>query len=120
MLFRSDRVYFVEYRDLTKNPKETLQKLHEFLDEEPYEYDFNNITNIHRENDMNTYGLSDMHEVRSKLKSIAPNPKEILSDYVLERCVGMDFWRQKQYNGVIQQVPKIVETSSRQTNIVRN
>jgi len=115
----ADRIHYVEYRDLTKNPKETLQKLHEFLEEDAYEYDFDNITNTHRENDMNTYGLSDMHEVRSKLKSIAPSPKEVLSDYVLERCEGMDFWRQKQYN-VKQQAPKIIETSSRQTNIVKN
>lgn len=38
-----DRILFVTYFDLTNNPKETLDMIHEFLEEELYEYDFKNI-----------------------------------------------------------------------------
>ncbi len=92
-----DRIHFVEYKDITNNPEETLGKLYEFLGEEYYEHTFDNLANHNRENDMQTYGLADMHEVRKQLKNTAPSPKEILSPYILEKCVGMDFWRQDKY-----------------------
>jgi len=89
-----DRIYFIEYKDLTNNPEKTLTDLYGFLGEEYYEHTFDNLTNYNRENDMQTYGLADMHEVRKQLKNTAPSPEEILSPYILEKCVGMDFWRQ--------------------------
>lgn len=92
-----DRIHFVEYKDITNNPEETLRKLYEFLGEEYYEHTFDNLTNNNRENDMQTYGLADMHEVRKQLRNTAPSPKEILSPYILDKCVGMDFWRQDKY-----------------------
>lgn len=88
-----DRFYFVEYNDLVKNPTETLQGIYEFLEEEPYDHTFNNLENHNLENDFLTYGLKDMHEVRSKLESNAIDPKEILSPDVIEKCKGMHFWR---------------------------
>jgi sulfotransferase len=47
-------IHFVEYDDLMDNPQETMNKIYDFLEEEHFEHDFDNITNIHRENDMNT------------------------------------------------------------------
>lgn len=90
-----DRFYFVEYQDLVNNPKETLKKLYDFLEEDSFDHNFENLQNTNRENDLRTYGLSDMHEVRSELKSTAPQPSEILSENILNKCKGMDFWRQK-------------------------
>lgn len=37
------RILFIKYFDLTSNPKETLEKIHDFLELERYEYDFSNI-----------------------------------------------------------------------------
>jgi sulfotransferase len=93
-----DNLHFVEYKNLIKRPATELKKIYQFLGEEPFKHSFKNIENINRENDMEVYGLSDMHEIRSELKSTAPNPSEILSDYILERCKGMDIWRQINYN----------------------
>lgn len=88
-----DRIHFVEYKDIVSNPKDTLKKLYDFLGEEYYNHQFNNLQNQNREEDMKTYGLADMHEVRSELKNTAPKPIDVLSSYVLEKCKGMDFWR---------------------------
>jgi sulfotransferase len=91
----ADRIHFVEYKDLVNSPEETLANLYEFLEEEPYEHTFDNLGNQNREQDLRTYGLADMHQVHKELKVTAPKPKEVLSSNTLEKCKGMDIWRQK-------------------------
>ena len=87
-------LHFVEYKDLVSNPQETLNKIYDFLGEDKFEHTFDNLENPHRENDQQIYGLADMHEVRSKLHSIAPNPEEVLSERILNSCKGQEFWRE--------------------------
>lgn len=89
-----DRIHFVEYKDLVNNTEETLNKLYDFLGEEPYEHTFDNLENQNREQDLRTYGLADMHQVHSKLKSTSSSPSEVLSSSVLKKCREMDIWRQ--------------------------
>jgi sulfotransferase len=91
----ADRIHFVEYKDLVSSPEETLANLYEFLEEEPYEHTFDNLGNQNREQDLRTYGLADMHQVHKELKLTAAEPKEVLSSNTLEKCKGMDIWRQK-------------------------
>jgi sulfotransferase len=110
-----DRMHFVEYQDLVKTPEKTLKKIYDFLDEEYYEHTFDNLQNQNREQDMNTYGLADMHEVRPELKSTASKPTEVLSSYILSKCQGMDIWRQKVSDI---SVSKYSQLSSKQFKIV--
>ena len=110
----ADRIHFVEYKNLVSNPEQTLQELYEFLDEEPYEHTFDSLQNLNRENDMRTYGLNDMHEVRPELQSTASDPTQVLSEYVLEKCKGMDIWRQKP----IQEISKYIKTSPNQIKVI--
>lgn len=110
-----DRMHFVEYQDLVKTPEETLKKIYDFLDEEYYEHTFDNLQNQNREQDMNTYGLADMHEVRPELKSTASKPIEVLSSYILSKCQGMDIWRQKASEFSVSKYSKL---SSKQFKIV--
>jgi sulfotransferase len=86
-------IHLVEYRDLVNNPKETMDKIYEFLGEEPFTHTFDNLENDNRENDAQIYGFADMHEVRPKVKSTAPRPEEILSENILEKCKNTEFWR---------------------------
>jgi sulfotransferase len=86
-------IHLVEYKDLVNNPKETIEKIYEFLGEEPFEHTFDNVENVNRENDAKIYGFADMHEVRSEVKSIAASPEEILSEEILEKCKDTEFWR---------------------------
>lgn len=88
-----DRLHFVEYKDLVNRPRETMNAIYDFLGEEHFEHDFDNVKNVHRERDLQTYGVADMHEVRPKVKSTAPSPEQILPAEVLNGCAGMDFWR---------------------------
>jgi len=95
-IFQSDFfncIYFVEYKDLVNTPNETLRNIYEFLNEEFYDHDFDNIQNIEYSNDFKVYGVKDLHEVRPTLKSISSDPKEILSKYILDKCKNMEIWR---------------------------
>lgn len=88
-----DRLHFVEYKDLVNKPQETMNKIYDFLGEDRYDHDFSNVVNVHRERDLEVYGVEDMHEVRQELKSTAPSPEAILPKQVLDGCKGTDFWR---------------------------
>jgi sulfotransferase len=88
-----NNIYLVEYRDLVNNPKETIEKIYEFLGEESFEHTFDNLENVNRENDAKIYGFADMHEVRPEVKVTASSPEEILSENILEKCKNTEFWR---------------------------
>jgi len=86
-------IYFIEYRDLVSNPKKIMKGVYEFLDEPYFEHDFNNLKNMHQENDADIYGFQDMHQVRSKVKSTSKKPESVLPASVIEACEGAEFWR---------------------------
>ena len=79
-----DKMHFIDYNDLVDNPEKTMEDIYDFLGEENYEHDFESLFNIYREDDLNTYGLSDMHQVRSKVKKTSPPPASILPEEILD------------------------------------
>ena len=87
-----DRLHFVEYKDLMSNPQKSMDAIYSFLGEERFTHDFDNIENKHRENDLEIWGLEDMHEVRKTLGRTSTDPKKVLSPYVLSRCGAMGLW----------------------------
>jgi len=87
-------IHLIEYDDLISNPKETMEKIYDFLGEQYFEHDFKKIENLHRENDQEVYGLADMHEVRNVLDKVSEDPKKVLSEKILEQCKGTEFWRE--------------------------
>lgn len=93
-----NRIHFVEYNNLVNFPVKTLNSIYEFLGETSFEHTFDNLENQTRENDLNTYGLSDMHEVRPILKSTSQPPKNIIPSSILEKCKNTDFWRRLSTN----------------------
>ena len=90
---RQSQMHFIEYTDLMTNPAEAMRRIYEFLDEPYFEHDFEQITNIHRENDAEIYGFADMHDVRKALGKTSADPRDILSPEILKACEGTEFWR---------------------------
>jgi len=90
---KQKQLHFIEYDNIMNEPKETMRKIYEFLDEEYFEHDFSNIKNMHKENDAAIYGFSDMHDVRDSLEKISKNPKEVLPESILKNYQGTEFWR---------------------------
>ena len=91
-----DKFHYVDYNDLVNDPQGELDKIYEFLGEESFEHTFDNLTNIHREDDIATYGLSDMHEVHAKLKKKSAHPDAVLPPSIIElyskNRVQLEFW----------------------------
>jgi sulfotransferase len=79
-----DKMHFVDYNDLVDNPEKTIEDIYDFLGEDYYDHDFDSLSNIHREDDLNTYGLSDMHHVRSKVKKTSPSPSSVLPEEIID------------------------------------
>ena len=91
-----DKFHYVDYNDLITDPQGQLNEIYEFLDEEPFEHTFDNLSNEHREDDIATYGLGDMHEVHSKLEKTSPDPNKVLPASIIElynqNKKTLEFW----------------------------
>lgn len=93
-----NKIHFVEYKNLVNSPKQTLDSIYDFLGETIFEHSFENLKNETQENDLSAYGIVNMHYVRSELKDISTDPKEILTPTILEKCKNTDFWRRLQFH----------------------
>ena len=120
----SDKFLFVDYNDLVKDPQKELNEIYEFLGEEPFEHTFENLSNNHREDDITTYGLGDMHEVHSELKKVSTDPSEILPDSIIElynsNKSNLEFWnvgRSVKTNTSIVTSPVPINPSSKTYNL---
>jgi sulfotransferase len=87
-------IHFIEYKDLVNNPRETMKKVYEFLNEPEYHHDFKNLKNVHQEDDARIYGFTDMHEVRPEVKSVSLAPEDVLPASILDGVRGAEFWRE--------------------------
>ena len=91
-----DKFHYVDYNDLITDPQGQLNEIYEFLDEEPFEHTFDNLSNEHREDDITTYGLGDMHEVHSKLEKTSSDPSTVLPSSIIElynnNKKNLEFW----------------------------
>ena len=88
-----DNMFFVDYDDLTSKPKEIMAQIHDFLGEDSFEYDFNNIKQVTEANDA-VYGFKDLHKIRKEVKPQLPDWEEVLGDWALD-YKNMNFWRKK-------------------------
>lgn len=86
-------MHLIEYNDLVNRPEDIMMGIYKFLEIPYYNHDFGNVNHKYRERDNEVYGLSDMHEVRKQVKKTSKRPEEVLSDYVLNKYSGMEFWR---------------------------
>ena len=85
-------IHLIDYDNLVSNPEEVMNGVYEFLELEPYQHDFNSITNSHRERDTEVYGLSTMHQVKGTLEKTSRSYSDVLSDTVINKYRNLDFW----------------------------
>ena len=106
----SDKFHYVDYNDLVDDPQGELNKIYTFLGEDSFPHSFDNLSNQHREDDITTYGLGDMHEVHSKLEKTSSDPSEVLPSSIIELYNNnketLEFWREP------------IKTFSTQTKVV--
>ncbi len=85
-----NHLLIVEYDDLTNNPKETMMKIYDFIEESYFHHDFNNVQYMNDEFDFENM-IGGMHTVR---KRVEPNPGiKVLPPDLWEKYSGWEFWR---------------------------
>ncbi|MCZ4353693.1 sulfotransferase [Roseovarius aestuarii] len=86
----ADRLVVVEYDLLAQRPRDVFKLIYEFLEEDPFEHDFDAVDFDAPEFDAQL-GLSGLHKVH---KTVAPRPREtILPPDLFERYAKLSFWR---------------------------
>jgi len=74
-----DRLHFVEFEELTHNPKETVDKIYDFLGEKRFNHDFNHVEQVTWEDDA-FYGFVGLHTIRNKIEPVPSEGRKILGD----------------------------------------
>lgn len=74
---RDKSMLFIKYEDLTKNPEKEVSKIYSYLELEPYVHDFQNVTQLTKEDD-EVYGVFGDHKIQSKIEYRDPDYKQVL------------------------------------------
>ena len=92
-----DRMLFVEFENLTRNPAWTMQSIYQFLEEQPFMHDFNNVEQVTEEND-DIHGIPGLHVIRPKIEPVEVDAKSLIGDAAHEKFKNAQFWRPEDDN----------------------
>ena len=89
-----DRMYFVDFDDLTREPKKVIDDIYKFLGEEDeFAHDFDYVKQVTWEDDT-VYGFKGLHDIRSKVEPMPAQWPVILGEFVKD-LEKLNFWKQK-------------------------
>lgn len=60
----------VRFGYFTQYPKETMKRFYDWIEEDYFEHDFENIEQVIFENDMSAYSFRDLHSIRNKIEPV--------------------------------------------------
>jgi sulfotransferase len=78
-----DCMYFIDYEELTRNPKATLNGIYRFLGTEAFQHDFSQVKQVTFEDDF-AYGFKDLHVIRSTVEPQPPQWPKVFDDAVFQ------------------------------------
>ena len=86
-------IHLVEYNDLCDKPEETMQGIYEYLGEEWFDHDFDNLDQSCILDNDDILGLPGTHTIRSKLSRTSGSPNDVLPESFQQSLEGVEFWR---------------------------
>lgn len=86
-----DRMFLVDFDDLTREPAKTMQGIYNFLGEERFNHDFNNVKQVTWEDD-SVHGFKGLHDIRSKVEPVPPQWPTVLGQWA-EGLNKLNFWK---------------------------
>jgi sulfotransferase len=89
-----DRLLFIEFEGLTNNPKETMEAVYDFLEEDPFKHNFNKVKQVTQEDD-DIHGIPGLHIIRSKVAPVADYGDTLIGADAYARFDDAQFWRQE-------------------------
>ena len=72
-----DRMHFVHFDYLTRNPAGAMQEIYRFIDEPAFAHDFEHVEQVTVEDDL-YHGLKGLHDIRPAVRPIPHRAKEVL------------------------------------------
>jgi sulfotransferase len=93
-----DRIHFVDYEDLTHQPKSTLEGIYTFLGHESHAHDFDHVQQLTSEDDF-VYGFKDLHLIRPRVMPQSAQWPQVFDDAVFQSAAWKNienaatFWK---------------------------
>ena len=91
-----NRMLLVEFEQLTQYPNTTMESVYQFLEEEPFKHDFNNVEQVTQEND-DIHGIPGLHLIRPKVEPVQVDARSIIGDTAFDKYDNAQFWRGENY-----------------------
>ena len=88
----ADRMHFVEFESLTRQPEKTMQDAYEFLNEPLFEHDFDHVEQTTSEND-DVHGIPGLHVIRNKVGVVPKIAYDVLGETTFKKYSNAEFWR---------------------------
>ena len=88
------RMHYVDYDELTHEPEDTMEAIYEFLEEEVYEHNFDNIEQVTDEDDR-VHGIPGLHTIQPTLKASRPQYTKILGKSSQQFAELARFWEEE-------------------------
>lgn len=90
---KNESLLFVEFDDLTKNPKATLDKVYNFIGKPRFEHDFDNVEQVTKEDDVNVHRIPGLHTIRPKVEPVPHNAVKLLGKQLAQKYSNLEIWR---------------------------
>ena len=87
-----DRLHFVEFDDLTHNPKHKMEEVYSFLGLAPFNHNFQSVEQYTHEDD-SVHGGLDLHTIRKEVRPVQDDSAAILGAEIVTQYSGAEFWR---------------------------
>lgn len=88
----ADRMFFIDFDVFTRDPEMTMEKIYTFLEEEPFEHDFENVKQVTWEDDAIHGFTQDLHTIRPKIRPLDPQWPTVLGPFA-EAWGKLNFWK---------------------------
>lgn len=87
----SDRMFFVDFDDLTARPEQAMEGIYKFLGEPKFKHDFDHVEQVTWEDD-SVHGLKGLHDIRTKVEPMEPQWPKVLGPFA-EQYGKLNFWK---------------------------
>lgn len=87
---QKSKIMLVEYEQLAKSPKQTIEAIYNFIEEPLYDHDFDNVECTFDEYDQDA-GIPGLHKIRRKVEYLERTP--ILPPDLWNEFNNLDVWR---------------------------
>jgi len=87
-----DRMHFIEFEALTNDPTNTMKEVYNFLEEDNFKHNFNNVKQVTEERD-DIHGIPGLHIIRPKVEPVVVNAKALIGEEAFNRYHNAQFWR---------------------------